>query len=149
VFRLRGDTDAMRFSILDVNAVLRRPCTGSPSGLAHVGGSPAALVRALARIPRASLVVPPAPDDRFGVPGTHLRLATADNAICGTRYVVYQTPGGLIWLPSQSMTLDLWVVDVQGHRLLVEAIHGEGTTNRELSQLHSIVKSLDFAMPQQ
>lgn len=106
-----------------VNEVAATPCGWYFQGLEDVGDSPRALVAALARLPRHRVVVAPEPDDRFGYPGTHLRLRAGDLSCPGavTEFELFLADHGLIASLGSRSILDLWVVDVGRHPVLVAA----------------------------
>lgn len=135
--------------VLDVKGVVTRPCGRGRSWQAPVAGGAPALVRALAAMPRTRLVTAPEPVDRFGHPTTHLGLRTTPGAAhCpgGADMFLLDTVGsGVVHAPiGPPAELDLWVVDVDGHPLLVMASSLPGTPARVLHELHAMVDSIRF-----
>lgn len=69
--------------VLQVNEIATRPCRAvDGNGLEPVEAGTTALVEALREQPGHLLVQGPEPDDRFGLPATHLRLRATQRARC-------------------------------------------------------------------
>jgi DNA-directed RNA polymerase specialized sigma24 family protein len=120
--RLVDDDSEASVLVLDVAEVVTRPCQPLWFGMEDVGEGPESLVRALRGMPRHQVLQPPEPDDRFGHPATHLRVRALATASCpgGEDFAVWRTDKGLI--PTRPLLVtDLWVVDVEGHQVLVAA----------------------------
>jgi len=131
--------------VLDVNKVVVTACKQGSYGMEEIGEGPDALVTALTRIPRHRVVVAPEPDDRFGYPATYLRLE-AGRARCpfNAPFELLDTTNALIHSGGPNTFLDLWVVDVEGYRLLVLATATETSPDWLKSELASMVDSVKF-----
>jgi hypothetical protein len=131
--------------VLDVTKVVSTPCKPGSYGMDEVGDGTQALVAALMRIPRHNVMVAPERDDRFGYPGTHLRLQ-AGRVDCpfGADFELFSTDGGLIQAAGPHVGMDLWVVDVDGYRFLVAASATRNSPDSLKGDLDSVVASIRF-----
>ncbi len=146
---MRWDGDGFAgLMVLDVTGVMSYPCGRRESWRTPTPNESASdLVGALARMPRMHLVSPPAPVHRFGRPTTRLRLQAASDARCpaGAELALVETvDDGVIGSPGPGANLDMWVVDVDGHPLLVVAVSLPRTPAHTLHQLDAMVASLAF-----
>ena len=133
--------------VQDVAYVTETPCGPWFEGMTAVGDAPADLVRALTRIPRHELVAGPEPDDRFGVPATHLMLQESAGVNCaGNHDFSLWSVGEIlpIWSLAPGSRIDLWVLDVNGEAVLLAAFSAPGTPARGMRELAEVVESVEI-----
>lgn len=133
-------------SVHVVTQVAVRPCAPGTSGMEEVTW-PDEVVAALTRVPRSRVVVAPRPDDRFGSPGTHLRVQMTGPR-CPARFGVPQPLSGVFNTPSgvavlaPGDTADMWVVDVHGTPVAVVAVWSAGTDESTVDRLDAVLDSV-------
>jgi hypothetical protein len=57
------------------------------------------------------------------------------------------TGGGYRWLSERGDRARLWILDVNGHRIVVDAFDGTGHTPADITQVTQMVESIDFTKP--
>ncbi len=132
--------------LLNVLQVVSRPCQAGTRGMAVLDRTPAALVEALTRLPGHRVTVAPHADQRFGVPGTHLRVRGTGAAACpqGAVFELWNTTAGLVPAVGPHARMDLWVVDLHRTPVLVAAVSAAGTPGWALHELDRVVASVDL-----
>lgn len=122
--------------------LLRRP----------VGPSAADLVSAMARTPGIEVLDGPVKTAVGGRPATYVRLGAFLDVGCDPGFFFTWRPRGLggecwgaCWLvSSEDDTISVWVVDVDGTRLVVEAETTEAVGSDVEKEIRDIVKSIRF-----
>ncbi len=139
-------TGVVSLLVQDVAYVTETPCRTGVEDMTAVGDAPADLVRALTRIPGHELVVAPEPDDRFGVPATHLVLQSWARLTCPDSYFGLWSTGGTIpiWSLGPDTRMELWVLDVDGEAVLVSALSTPDVPARGLRELAEVVESVEI-----
>ena len=151
----RGRTNQQAFDHLtwyagavavEVEAVATKPC-GSPLDGTLVDGSAADLVRAITRIPGYRVSATTESPAKFGYPATRLRLDPSPSVRgCSPEARLFATRGhGPVggYIDHEV----LWVVDVEGFPVLVDAQWSAGTPRAVRQQLTDIVDSIEFFFP--
>jgi len=148
-----GKHGFMSLLVLDVTFVAQQACVPRPDTMEPVGDAPEGLVRALARIPRSEVVSGPAPDERFGLPATHLSLRATGSLRCpglrGLPMIWTEELGLIVAEPARfgaDPRLDLWVVDLDGEAVLVAASTSAVVPQWARDQLAGVVDSLEFVV---
>ncbi|HET6561877.1 MAG TPA: hypothetical protein VFG72_08375 [Marmoricola sp.] len=130
---------------LEVDALVERPCGPErPGERIH---NAAELVRALVRTPHHRVTLEPEPDDRFGHPGTHLRLRAGPLAECVASdgpFWLWDTQVGPMESPGVGARMDLWVVDIGTRPVMLAAVSTPDTPRSALEELDAVVKSVEF-----
>jgi hypothetical protein len=91
----------------------------------------------------------PEPVTLAGHHGLYVELASPrDISKCGKDPALWGDPGGR-GIYSDHQIDRLWILDVDGQRLVVNAAHGPSATTSEIDELTSMVKSLEFVEPPQ
>jgi hypothetical protein len=130
--------------VVDVNAVASTRC--APPGIGDLlDGTKESLLHALTRLPGHTIVQGPEPVTRFGRPATHVRLRTP-SVRCKQDVTIFDTTtnGSLQELGWPGAYLDLWVVDVGGVPILVQAARTPGVPPAVRDQLREVVDSISF-----
>jgi hypothetical protein len=98
-------------------------CTGSWRGRSP-GATPLAMARQLTRLPRSEVVQRPTATRAFGHDALHLRLRIDDHGPMDEFYRLAETPAGDRGISyanePQVVTIDVWVVDVDGTAVVVD-----------------------------
>jgi hypothetical protein len=140
-----------RFAAVVVERVAKDPCRisrGAPD-FRPTATDPQQLAHQLASMARVRVVQAPAPDDRFGLPGIHLRLQGTGPACGGggdplRRFVAYQDDAAVGGWPDPLGTADVWVVDAGEHMVLVEAVTGTRVSARDAETLAQVLDSVEI-----
>ena len=147
-----GQEDATRR--IDLFADVRRIQVYRCSGETRIRPGPGALglATAITSVPGGTGVGPHARDPRrvSRVPGPPRAVADAagDQALrVGRRTSGVAHPGILRTYGMAGWTNLLWVLDVEGHQVLVNASHGRDATPAEQAELVGIVESISFVLP--
>ncbi len=131
--------------VVDVDAVASRPCSAPQDG-DSVGATAAAQVRAITRIPGYRIEQSQEPVDMFGHPATHLELyPTPALQACKSDFNLFDTAAHGVVGGDGTDRSDVWVVDVDGIPVLVEAAsttHAPPAVQRELT---AVVDSIEFS----
>jgi hypothetical protein len=127
--------------VLDVKGVSSQRCT-PPALDAEVGPTAASLVRAIREIPGYRVRVDPVPSSMFDRPATHLRLVPTPSTRSCDFNIFNTSQDGVI--AGGADREDVWVVDVDGHPVVVDAQVGRGTPLRVQRELEGIVDSIEF-----
>jgi hypothetical protein len=142
---VRQDDDGGEVAVLvlEVSAVTNEACQLDVADMTPVGSDPAALVQALQVLPRHRVTMAPSPDDRFGLPATHLRLEASTRARCPYReFPLFRSGDWRVESAGPHNRMDLWVVDVAGQVVLVVATTAEAATDRAREELAAVVGSI-------
>ena len=92
-------------------------------------------------------VTTPAPVTLSGIEGVHLEVEARDAAsICTEEPVLYYTPTADVRALVAGERSELWILDVDGARLVIEAAHSRGgeTTEQDLSELQEVIASIEI-----
>jgi len=139
--RFAGKHGYVGFLALEVDEVVSHPCNALRGGWPVNGAG--SLVQTLTRLPGHRLVMAPTPDDRFGYPGTHLRLkAGAIGCPDDREWRLWSDQTGLMQSAGAGSTMDLWVVDVEPKPLLLVATTMPRTPQRVIDELGAVVDSV-------
>lgn len=137
------DAGAVAVIVLEVSAVTNEACQLDLADMTQVGSDPAALVQALQVLPRHRVVLAPRPDDRFGFPATHLAVEASAQARCPYRdFPIFAGGGERVGSAGPHSRMDLWVVDVAGRVVLVDATTAEAATHQARAELAATVGSI-------
>ena len=129
--------------VLEVSAVTNEPCQLDQADMTRVGSDPAALVQALLVLPRHRVVLAPRPDGRFGFPATHLAVEASTRARCPYRdFPIFYSGDWPVESAGPHSRMDLWVVDVAGRAVLVEATTYETATDLAREELAATIGSI-------
>ena len=150
--RFDGDLDTTTWYagllVVEVDAVASKPCV-SPQSDDAVGDSRAGLVAALQRIPGARVNVDEVPDEMFGYPATHLRMAfPVSPRKCQEDVNVLTTNKHGIVAGGDDSLRDVWVIDVDGNALLVAAGYSKKTPPEIQQELADMVESIEIVYPE-
>ena len=136
-----------------VDGVVRRPCRtprvpaspGIPNEFVRPGVTPTALADAIARLPRADVVVSLRPVRKWGTTAVHLRLRVS-RAACGRAGPLwtFDTRRGGELLSNDHARLDYWVVEIRGHAVVIEAELPIGATAAERRALTRVLASIEI-----
>jgi hypothetical protein len=82
-----------------------------------------------------------------GYPARHLRITVPDGAELDPRnggsFFLFQDEGsGQIWGLAAGQMFDVYVVDVEGERLVLDAFHYPGTSEADFAELQAVVDSI-------
>ena len=142
-------TDGSTRRIHVLGRVLRvesNPC--SPRWVPPAPGT-LGLARALSSVPHTG-ATEPAPVTLDGHQGYFIRLRgprTEDAYLrCthGSPFMLYLSPGGTNSLDAPGWTSQMWVLDVDGHPVLISASHGPDVTPAQEAELVEMVESISF-----
>jgi len=116
------------------------------AGLEPAAGEPQQLAQQLAQMPRSEIVQQPTPTKALGGSAVHLRLqvdaACADGAAYlvtddrGISYVDQSTAGSVI------VTIDFWVLDVNGTTVMVDMFHSKDAPRSLVAQAAAARESI-------
>lgn len=84
-----------------------------------------------------------------GFPAQHVRITIPDGAQFdgrdGGAFYLFQDEGsGQIWGVAEGQMFDVYVVDVDGERLVLDAFHYPGTSEADLAALEAVVDSIQI-----
>jgi hypothetical protein len=85
-----------------------------------------------------------------GYPAQHVRITIPDGATfdareAGGAFYLFQDEGsGQIWGLEVGQMFDVYVVDVDGERLVIDAFHYPGTSEADLAALEAVVNSIQI-----
>jgi hypothetical protein len=137
--------------VTEVSNVVEEPCRGGSDGMNEVGTDPQELVHALATMPGHRLLLTPRPDDRFGYPGTHLRLVARHVECPGDQGFDLTTDTGIgetIFSSGRGSRVDIWVIDVGERRpVTVWATVDQGSPGWLKDQLDQVVATVRLVPP--
>jgi hypothetical protein len=161
-FIVKNSTDVIGLSVWDVSEVPSDPCHWSNS-LTDPGPTVADLVESL-MAQKTRNATPPRAVELAGYSGVYLEWSVPEDAVVtgdadfegcdtwpenghqdfvswlstgdGERY--QQVPGQMDWL---------WVLDVDGQRLVVDATHTPSSSEEDIAQLRQVADSLSFQAP--
>jgi len=147
------------FSIVNVTNVVRDGCTGHVAVLPPVGPTVDDMATALAALSPFVLTKPPSAVTIDGFSGKHLELTVPDLTLggpvddpkftdctsgelsswigppLGFAYYGYSHPG---------QVEELWLLDIDGTRLMIQTLRSPGSSEGDLAELHSIFESIDI-----
>jgi hypothetical protein len=142
----------MGLSFWDVNKVYGTPCKWKSEGMVDPGQSVGGLAAALSQQPLRGGTAPVA-FDIAGVRGTYVRLSVPrhlDLAVCdeGT----FESWTGLGWAHDRweqgpGQVDQLWILNLDGQRLVVDANYLPGATKADRAELDGVVRSIRFLQP--
>jgi hypothetical protein len=137
------DPHLRRIEVSSVDRVAPDPCTGT---MRPVGPTVEALVSALTRQRRVEHGTPRAVTID-GHPGQVVRFQVPQDLVdCPPSLTPFGF--GASWVSVfPGWTYRLWILDVDGERLVVFAAHGPHTTRSELDELNAMVEGLRFVAP--
>jgi hypothetical protein len=130
-----------------VGLVARDACTSAESRLFDPGPSVKDLASALVaqKSTRASA---PKPVTLAGYRGLYVELASPhDTSRCEDTGHMWESPGGRG--PGSDQVDLLWILDVDGQRVVVDAAYNATSTAADIHKLTSMVESLEFLEPAQ
>lgn len=114
-----------------------------------VGPTDADLAAAVAQAPGTELVSGPSDVTLGGYPAKHVVLAVRDNIGCapGFFYGWDETTGGALWgAHTVAATIRVWIVDVAGERVFIEAETTDRSTPELAREMRQIVGSTRFEL---
>jgi hypothetical protein len=118
---------------------------------ADLGESPQALARALANLPRSTVIQPIEPTRAWGHYGQHLRLRIQEHCGFDEVYRVAETPRGTRGInygsESTGVVIDFWVLDVDGATVVVDAWHQGGSSVGLVDKVTRAAESITFVSP--
>ena len=127
--------------VLKVDGVASRPCQ-RPGADDHLDPTAEALVRAVRAIPGFRITETAEPLETFGYPATHFRLIPEDpTATCDAN--LFRTGANGV-VAGYADTEDVWVVDVGGYPVLVDAQRHGRTPQAIRRELAAAVDSIEF-----
>jgi hypothetical protein len=128
---------------LDLAAIATKPC-----GETHaVSSTVAAVTRAVAHAPGHRVTRDADPVRAFGYPATHFRIrptAALDDCPDDALYVSARGAG---IQPFTDGASDVWVVDVEGHPVVVFAAHSNGVPTTIRQEQEDVLASTEFTFP--
>lgn len=143
--RTAGNSGAAMVLVSRIHAVVEDACESVYTGKTDIPPNDSqALVTALAAMPRFRVVQPPAPDDRFGHPATHLRVASDRTTCRAGTFQLWTTDLGFLPAEESSLRLDLWVVDLGEHVVLVAGGWIPGTPGWAVAEMREVIDSVEF-----
>jgi hypothetical protein len=116
---------------------------------ADVDGSPQALARQLADLPRSTVVQPVTPTEALGRYALHLRLRIPQNCTHGDAYYrVAETARGSRGITYSdeppAAVIDFWVLDLDGVPVVVDTWHDEGASADLVDRIAQASESITF-----
>lgn len=80
-----------------------------------------------------------------GFAAQHVRITIPDDAEFGNEFYLFQDEGtGQIWGLAPGQMFDVYVVDVDGERLVLDVFHYPGTSEADLAALQAVVESIEI-----
>lgn len=123
------------------------PCSGAWQGRA-ARGTPHALARQLARLPRSTVVQALTPTEAFGHDSIHLRLRIDDRCPPGEYFQIAHGPAGSRGIsyghPSKEVLIDFWVVDLNGTTVVVDMWHQVDAPTELVGRANQVLDSINF-----
>lgn len=119
----------------------------------ELGQTPSLLARQLAKLPRSTLLQPPARAELFGLDAVHLRLRVdvdcpryyrLAHAAGGTRGITYN--GRVVGTPAVNVVIDFWVLDLGGDPVVVDEWHNVDAPPGLVAQAREARESIAFVM---
>jgi hypothetical protein len=152
-------TPLVGFSIVNVTNVVQEGCTAHVAADPPVGPTVDDMATALAALSPFVLTKPPTAITAFGFSGKYLKLTVPDMAfeVSGDDTVFTDCADGDLWSwigpplgfayygynhPGQ--VEELWLLDVDGTRLMIQTIRSPGSSEGDIAELHSIFESIDI-----
>jgi hypothetical protein len=135
-------------AVWTVDTVDLQPCTAA--GSTGIGPSPADLTDALAR-QQLTTTTDPEPFELAGQEGVYLEVTAPTGReftdCAGTFDLWSNDGGGMRYLQAPGQVDRLWIFDLPGERLVIDATNTPGATPAQLEQLAGIVESVRFQQP--
>jgi len=144
----RPPSNGVSLGFFIVDGVFADPCAADLRMLdPPVGPTVSDLADAFRDVPalRASAPVPTTID---GYAGERLDLDLLLYMCPRSQAQLWRSPAGWVRQPSAEDERNrLWILDVEGQRLVVNATTYPGTTDEDLDELQAIIESIDFIVP--
>lgn len=116
-----------------------------------VGSSAADLAAAVSRAPGTELVTGPSNVTLGGRPAKHVTLTVRENVGCDPGFFyswrLRDVYGGAFWRTGVGDTIKVWIVDVDGTRLFIEAATTPQAVGGLKQEAEQIVESIRFESP--
>ena len=126
----------------------RSGCTSSweayPQQTRDAGETPGDLAQQLARLPRSTVLQPPAPTEAFGRDAIHLKLRIDDNCPVPESYRVVDGRGISYSNVAKEVVIDFWVVDLGGAPVVVDMWHQAGSSAQLVDRVARARDSISF-----
>jgi hypothetical protein len=146
-------------SILNATNVVQDGCTGHVAAVPEVGPTVVDMATALAALKPFELTKPPTAVTAFGFSGKYLELTVPDIAfeVAGDDTTFTDCLNGELWSwigpplsfayhgyshPGQAE--EIWLLDVDGQRLMIVAGTSPGSSEGDITELRSILDSIDI-----
>jgi probable HAF family extracellular repeat protein len=149
VLKVRRRSEVMGLSFWDVNLVYPTPCRWESRPMVSPGATVASLASTLAKQPLRDATTPTS-TALAGFRGRYLRLSVPKNihfARCDQGY--FESWTGLGWSSDRyeqgpGQVDRLWILDVEGQRLVIDADYLPTATPRDRAELNRVVHSIRF-----
>lgn len=120
------------------------------AGLEPAAVEPQQLAQQLAQLPRSEIVQQPTPTKTLGRSAVHLRLQVDAACADGAAYLVAQDRGISYFDKSPAgpaiVTIDFWVLDVNGTTVVVDMFHTEDAPTSLVAQAAAARESITLVM---
>jgi hypothetical protein len=149
VLKFHGGKEVMALSFWDVNLVYPTPCRWESRPMVWPGATVASLASTLAKQPLRNATSPTS-TALAGFRGRYVRLSVPKNidfARCDQGY--FESWTGLGWSTDRyeqgpGQVDRLWILDVEGQRLVVDATYLPAATANDRAELDRVVHSIKF-----
>ena len=143
-----GDASYRAVSLWTVAEVAANPCHGATREWVDPGPTVEDLAAALAAQPLKS-GTDPVPVSLAGYDGLYVETAVAvgdDNDCVDQSFASWRAADGTLRVHEGGGEVGrLWILDVEGRRLVVDASHAAGTSTDRIAELTAMVESITFA----
>ena len=136
------EPDAAWMPIWSVDNVASDPCAHTA---APVATSAAALAAAVASLPGTDVITAPTDVVVGGRPAKHVVIKVRDDIACAPRqFQMWADHGIFRWATALGQTNRVWIIDVEGKRVWIEAETYEGADAKLGQEIQQIVDSVQF-----
>ena len=137
------DPGAAWLPFWSVEGVAADPCGQTPAPAAT---SAAELAAAVAALPGVDVMTAPVDVTVGGRPAKHVVIEVREDIGCpaGSYYMWYDTNGDFRWATALGQTNAIWIVDVDGASLWIEAETYKGASRNLGLEIQAIIDSLQF-----
>jgi hypothetical protein len=111
-----------------------------------VGPTPADLAAAMSTVPGVVVVTGPSDTTIGGLPAVSVELAVPDEAGCAPEslYLWYDTVEAWRWATALGDTIEVWILEVNGARLLIEAETRKAPSAETRAEVEGLIESILF-----